>query len=311
MVNPAWFFSTLAQAVAAAIGFVIAFTASIYTIRRSRTQERVHRLQEDIGEVHRTYSKVIKEMSDNISDNFNYDVSSVFNSGNQAEFSELSEDQKRMWILNQNSTVAATIWVELKILHTLLQSVPSSSNHERISDEIDDIRHLVRNLKIELDRDRPAARRFYEEFTGKNKAEYDDDRFHYDDIFSHNHNMKNVLENANIGNKGHDRQIRGWMRVFYEFEAEFDEIISRRGIDWLSNNEYPTTNVLRRSVILFAVGVVVPIFFLISVPVSTPILSDFRITGLGIPIIQFTLLFVVLWQSWVLFGEINGLIEDG
>lgn len=62
MVKPAWFFSTLAQSTAAAVGFVIAFLASQYSVRRGRFRERAKNAEDDVVEFVNKYSGEFEEV---------------------------------------------------------------------------------------------------------------------------------------------------------------------------------------------------------------------------------------------------------
>lgn len=63
MASPEWFFSTIAQAAAAIVGFVIAFSAIIYQMERRRREQRTEELREHLSDLHSKYMDVIAVMA--------------------------------------------------------------------------------------------------------------------------------------------------------------------------------------------------------------------------------------------------------
>lgn len=66
MANAAWFFSTLAQSTAATVGFLIAFLASQYSVRRGRFRERAKQAEGDAQEFVRNYGHTFEEIQDEL-----------------------------------------------------------------------------------------------------------------------------------------------------------------------------------------------------------------------------------------------------
>lgn len=63
MASPEWFFSTIAQATAAIVGFVIAFSAVIYQNERQRREQRTESLREGLSELRTKYKDIVETMS--------------------------------------------------------------------------------------------------------------------------------------------------------------------------------------------------------------------------------------------------------
>lgn len=61
-IDPAWFFSTLVQATAASIGFLIAFLAAQYSSRKDRMQDNYNSLIDHLEEMEETYSPILWQM---------------------------------------------------------------------------------------------------------------------------------------------------------------------------------------------------------------------------------------------------------
>jgi len=62
MVNPAWFYSTLAQSSAAIIGFIIAFTAVIHQLERQTRERRTQELREILSTFEEDYRIVLMDL---------------------------------------------------------------------------------------------------------------------------------------------------------------------------------------------------------------------------------------------------------
>jgi hypothetical protein len=130
MVNPAWFFSTLAQATAASIGFLIAFLAALYTARKSETQNNYRELMDQLQQTESDYKPVLRRMEKQLTGVTDFPVAdgTIENACEidlpQSDIENIAEEY------NQSSAVK--MWANLKrsqkLIDFLIVPQPNSKN---------------------------------------------------------------------------------------------------------------------------------------------------------------------------------------
>ncbi|MFB6188991.1 MAG: hypothetical protein ABEI57_03835 [Halapricum sp.] len=119
MANSAWFFSTIAQAVAAAIGFVIAFTATVYSVRRTRFQGKLREFQSDVGAIHEDFGPAIDAFADYFREEHDFPT--------RAEIDDLEA-----WKSGIDKPILGEFWYNLDRVHAHISSIPSEDKPENL-----------------------------------------------------------------------------------------------------------------------------------------------------------------------------------
>lgn len=126
MASPAWFYSTIAQAAAAIIGFAIAFTISTYVSRRERMNRLTDEFKDHGREIQERYYYTFEHMSDLIQDMGNFSPPSErFNLAKENGAEELEQ-----WANDQCDTQMARAWGYISSVLDLLDKVVSPVDEE-------------------------------------------------------------------------------------------------------------------------------------------------------------------------------------
>lgn len=307
MVEPAWFFSTLAQAVAASIGFVIAFTAAVYAARRGRFQQRLRDFQADVGELYDTYGEMVTILVDWFADQHGINPREAPVSG------EPFDDFVR----------------SLAGIEKGLQDVPSlddlgelQTQFQRMGPQIDSVRGVLSWEGINEDWEGTETEDVWQAIRGEPLP--DNRNLTRIELFrnvqeSHSSEIGYFKERYPLPNQRHVDEFQrtvAWKELFDQLEREYRRVEKRHGVEWLTRERDASHRVVEQSIRLFFVGVAVPMAFLVSLPAPTVDilrnLLDAVGVGVGkvITIVQVVLLGASLYYSWGLFQRLADLLNS-
>jgi hypothetical protein len=135
MVDPAWFFSTLAQATAASIGFLIAFLAALYTGRKNKTQGNYREFMSQLQQIEANYKPLLRRMEKQMTGVTDFPVADGTIEKaceidlTQSEIEDIAEEYEQ--------STAVKMWANLnrsqKILDRLILPQPNNKKIEHIT----------------------------------------------------------------------------------------------------------------------------------------------------------------------------------
>lgn len=301
MPAPAWFFSTLAQAIAAAIGFVIAFTASYYTSRKQRIGGKTDALIKDLRDLDERYRRVIQEISRNLLQQGDFSPSS--------DVTELDVEQEDIgeWAQEQRDTSTAHLWANLTRISDILAQFQIRSPNEKTREQLIQLNTTLKTLSDE----HAVNENLYKEI--ENTEDYPDD-YHVQTIFDNTAEMDQFLEEEMPDSANVNPELAGSIyaigKVIENLQSEGVQIGSRAGGTELHWDYKPTQIVIRKSRNLFIVGVIAPLIFLLTPPSWFSISAIVPYYGLVRISIQALILVLTGWFSLQLLSAIETLIRQ-
>jgi hypothetical protein len=316
MVAPQYFFSTLAQASAAIVGFVIAVAAALYTLERQRVERRTDEFREALTEFKNRYGfplVVLSDMLESEGGNTTEKMTDDFSLDNE-ELEELVYDEydempvTSLFLAHVRRILSIFGQIELENdyllsdeeLRAFRQSVDWIYTHFNQPDQIS--REVVEEIIGEpypIPEDSPALVIFenYEEdyaskledwFEKRKEVEPEVLRPSFKDYLNdESHNEEKFLKGDNF---------LSIIRLVELLEKDFQKVnrVSNRTVIDYGSGIRP---VLRVSLYLLLVGVILPTTFLLSSPVTFPmwftLLSQVLLLlgtlSLGITLVEFVL----------------------
>ncbi len=297
MVSPEWFFSTLAQATAASIGFILAFVAVLYSARKSQTSNRKFRLMDHLQNIEREFDPVLGAVCDYLSEKGEFSDEELKQSIKIDDSQEKIEEMTEKYQNPISAKLYANLIRTQDILNLIVTPQPNEVKRKHLqylnsttSEVVDifsteeNIEELFEELTVEdTDSDNPAK-----------------DRISVSRIWV----IEEWLEQNFVREKSNT--LIGWKHVLDELSHQ-----TRRGgalaqgSDLLvSFDEYQ--HVLDQITVLFFIGVVLPMIFLLAeVPNWWPVLS-----GLSVTIVELSFLAAVSWYTYKLINSVSVLVES-
>lgn len=308
MIDPVWFFSTLAQATAASIGFVIAFSAALYSSRRSSRQERINRFKDDMRQYREEVEDVTEEMAQTLQQRGSFKRNREIYQQETSSVDITSEI--REWANNQPEPQVALIWANISWFRSVLQRLREDVDPANMESDFKELEYPIVNLLTNFNvypsthvADPPPWERFYDEITQTDETAPDDYSSDYS-IFEIQDNMELFLANTVMG--GDSRNIEGWKNAILGISDSYYTIDARKYFDTDLFDNNLVGPVLNRCKVLFFIGVILPSSLLMTIPdtllVEVPILT--------ITIIQASILVIIMYLSWALFSDLIYLVSD-
>ena len=132
MVAPETFFSTVAQATAASIGFILAFIAVLYSTRKAQTSNRKFRLTDHLKEVESEFDPVLEAIERQLSSKGDFPVAG----GGISEMKKIGISQDRLDELAEgfDQELAVKLYANVvraqKLLNLLVTPQPNEEKRE-------------------------------------------------------------------------------------------------------------------------------------------------------------------------------------
>jgi hypothetical protein len=269
MVNPAWFFSTLAQATAAIVGLLVSLSAIQYQLERQRRERRTEDLRDETIEFKEKYTDIIPSITSEFAQHA--DISFLGLSMDMT----VPADSLHGYIVmrsyfNQSSPVATVYWIHFaRIGHILLREINPSADprqHHLLSDDaFDRLRESSGWLSLQLKGESQLLEQLYGDIgiTGDNK--YTQNAFDPnppgESVQEWLQRYQSYAERHNVLLSGEN--LQSFVRVAEELNGDFQRL------DSLKENTVITFNpnigaFLVKSLLLLLVGVFLPTASLIS-----------------------------------------------
>jgi hypothetical protein len=296
MVNPAWFFSTLAQATAASIGFLIAFLAALYTARKSETQNNYRELMDQLQQTESDYKPVLRRMEKQLTGVTDFPVAdgTIENACEidlpQSDIENIAEEY------NQSSAVK--MWANLKrsqkLIDFLIVPQPNSKKSHHIQ-------RLNESSKAMIDQINTAASAF--EFLGDTSIDpLEPEEVRTKKVFPDIDDKESLVMKEKYPETN---TFQSWETVLSNFRQQ-----TVRAAMWTQNSDLTVNfegfkDILDEILILFFIGVILPILFLFSwMPSWWP-----SISGWGLLIIEVIFILAVAYHAVVLFNTVKDILE--
>lgn len=289
MAPPARFFSTLAQATAAAVGFVIAFVSSVYAVRKGRANQEIRDFKEEYQYIHEDYNDLFTAIPSGIVEHRDVNVNTLSETTHDILNMDFTSSKrgfdyrKKVDDIIEEKEIGeyGKLWVKIVVSRHLMSDLLQEEDVRVIQNKFSTVRNLLRSLSRESD------------------------DAHWADI--------------NIGKSDGDSEKLGniissaWERHLKLKESH--SVPSNSGIESVGP-------VIFWGQILLATGVGVPVLFLLSfptpswslqtVPQSIPFFAGWSYNQIFILSSQIFLIIVISCLSYKLFSALSEMIDwDG
>ena len=301
MVNPAYFFSTLAQVSATIVGFIIAFSVGLYPLERRRREDRTDRLREALRDFRDEYKGVVQVMSLIAHDGGVTTKAYLkdFSKGTDELRDEIDDDN------DQRSEDAPIVWAHLYRIDELLDRVSAENDFLLLPDELESLQNSLNWLYGYFDANNDSNKQFYFELSDLIDQDNIPDDYYIDDVYDSGAGASNPEGNLRqwirvesdgrhrswVAYSADDSGISGrnlfsFATVLEYMKQDFDEVEARNTgtiLDYEPRIKYIIRGVLATSV----VGVLLPMLFLFAPPQS---LSALFVSGWPLYIAEWIIL---------------------
>jgi len=297
MVAPEWFFSTLAQATAASIGFILALVAALYGARKSQTSNRKFRLMDHLQAVEEEFDPALEAMSDHLAAKGEFPVSGE--RIDQMKKIERDQDQLEKMAQHFQEPTAVKLYANLIRTQKILDHIVTPQPNRTKKQYLQYLNFTTTSMSETVGMAKNALVLF---------AELTDEDLDPDDpvreaIFPFIGETENWLEQ----NFAHERgnTLAGWKEILDELNHQ-----TRRGGAMAQGSDIVVgfdeyQHVLDRILVLFFIGVVLPMSFLLAeLPTWWP-----EVSGLTLTIIGILFLAAISWSTFKLINAVSTLVD--
>jgi len=280
MVDPAYFFSTLAQVSATIVGFIIAFSVGLYPLERRRREDRTDRLREALRDFRDEYNGVVQVMSLIAHDGgvTTKEYLKDFSKDTDELRAEVRDDD------DQRSEDAPIVWAHLYRIDQLLDRVSAENDFLLLPDELDALQNSLNWLYGYFDANNDSNKQFYFELSDLIDQDNIPENYYIDDVYDSGAGASNPEGNLRqwirvesdgrhrswVAYSADDSGISGrnlfsFATVLEYMKQDFDEVEARNTgtiLDYEPRTKYIIRGVLATSV----VGVLLPMLFLFTPP---------------------------------------------
>jgi hypothetical protein len=306
MATPARFFSTLAQSTGILLGFIVALATTIYQIKRSRVHNRLTRFREDITEYQQEYQGLITDMAAELREVGEFSQADALYRENKEPI-EIVRDCNE-WAENQGTPRIANLWVSLHWLNHQLSVLQGSSDLDNLRKEMKIMERPILQISSEFDdksKDgNPRQERLFKELIeqrGFGDRDFDPQYA----LFESTDKIDYWIDQNTTKTDG--LKFGSWKLITDSLLRDYYTIDGRKHLsgDVFENRELRTLFI--DAAILFAVGVLIPMLFLVTIP-SNSSLPFIPITGRLVPIVELLNLALILGAGMKTLYDISKII---
>ncbi|QCW02920.1 hypothetical protein [Natrinema pallidum] len=288
-----YFFSSLAQVVATAIGFILAFSGVIYTIQKNRAREEIGRMIEETAPVYKKYGDITSTVTDELWEEGDF----------AAPFKGLThmfmkDPDLESWAEKQDDQTTALLWAHLRQINTKLLLISSTSNAGNVTAEFDSLEEHIREAK-DLTEDDEAVTDIHSELGDstsncRNQRVFDISEESPDPFY-----MQDRSQDYSI------KTIDDLNTILTELDSTLHGIRARYTPERVEYYDEPPMAIFRQVVLLFISGVLIPVGFLIRYPDS---LNQAIFSLFGHTVSEYLFLLIqlslIVFISWMLFRSL-------
>lgn len=295
MVDPAWFFSTLAQATAASIGFLIAFLAALYTARKNKTQNNYREFMSQLQRIEANYRPLLYRMEKQLSGVTDFPVAdgTIENACeidlSQSEIEDIAEEY--------NQPTAVKMWANLKRSQELLGRLVIPQPNNKKLQQVQRLNESSKAMIEQIDTMASAV-----EFLGDtNIGQLSPRAARKKEIFPEVEDEKSVIKKSSYPKTN---TFQAWETVLSEFRQQ-----TVRAAMWTQNSELTVDFeefkiALNQILTLFFIGVILPLILLLSWSPDW----WFSLDGMPLAIIEIAFILSIGYYAIRLFRTVKGVL---
>jgi len=292
-VSPDWFFSTIAQASAASIGFLIAFIAAQYSSRKSKHQDNYNRLLDRLEEIEENYNPILGKMEDQLTGVTSFP--SLDGGIDRAFDIDATQDDIEQ-VANQFSQsesvkVYANLKRSQKILNHLILPQPNSKKREHLRLLNDTSKYLSETLN----QNGPAQGFLADTSIGTLTPKEVRNKDVFPDVHTRTYPGKSDIQTKTMKSWGDLMKKYRQETVRASMMAQNSELV-------MNHKEYQI--LLNKILKFFFIGVIFPMLFLLAWAPDGFVLSNFTIS-----VIEVITILAISYQVLSLFGTVKSLIN--
>lgn len=320
MADSTWFFSTIAQATAASIGFVIAFAAALYSTRRSRRHSLVREFQQDIKEFYDQTDGPLQEMENSLRSYGDFEPAAgleLFRAAGKGEAGEVSSIILE-WAERQEDPVAAHLYGNIRWMHLLVRRLRSDSSIKQMEEMFFEMEKPLimigktfdmrsEDFPYELPNSEDGLSqvvRLYREIRGSPETGY----YEFDKEHGLSGQMPELHQylSQHSTSSANPSTIQGWADAISTMSDSYYMIQNVQYFDNQLLDDNAIGPVLQTCLTLFLVGVLLPTLFLLTLPPSiTPDLPIYLTT-----IAELVVLIATGYFGYKLFSYLIKMVEE-
>lgn len=296
MATPARFFSTLAQATGIILGFIIALATAIYQIKRSQIQSRLNRFREDITDYEQEYRDVVDDMATELRQIGSFEFETDLYQQDEEPIEVVQKVSE--WAEKQDTPRIAKLWICLRWWDRQISVLHGGSDLEYLREQMTmterPVLHIISEFEDMENPENPREERLFFEIVDQQGFSCDEYNPEYN-VFGSSDSIDYWLRRNTTKTEGYT--FESWRLIADNLTTDYYTIDGRKHLsgDIFEHDELRT--LLVDAGLLFSVGVLIPMLFLITIPPTVPLISEFRITGVGIPLIEIAVLLSILVAS--------------
>lgn len=294
MVAPQYFFSTLAQASAAIVGFVIAVAAALYSLERQRVERRTDEYRDALAEFKNRYGFALSTL-DSMLEGEGGETTHKMTDDLSLDNDELEELVREEY---DKKPVTSLYLAHVRRILGLFHRIGPENDYLLSLDELDTLRESVYWMYIQFynlgDEPNSAIKEFIKETTGKHYSEHEESAditlfgdgedvtglnpFQLQQWFEERRTVESEIlrptpdEDDALGIQG--EYITGdnfWsIKILSEYLHNDFQKVCREAAGTAIDYESGIRPVVKVSTYLILVGVIFPTMFLLSSPVTLP-----------------------------------------
>lgn len=305
MPDVTWFFSTLSQATAAIVGLVIAFSASVFVVRREHRRDKIVQFQDHMEEFQSTYEDILQEIARAMVHNMEFDLNEIDLEEYRKLEPEETKDKITNWSENFGNQYRAQMWASAIWTQRVIRDINQSKTISTIQDLLYELmiaNDLATNI-LGSNESVGNASELYEEITGTIP---DSEDYYYDDeILPRAYKLQKFV-NDEVTYPSVEGSMYGLVSVYGTMFSTIASLSRRRSLAENGGIDDMIIDIIDRSLALIFVGVFLPLAFLVMVPefFDVIVLDTWAITT-----IELMVLISVSYNTFRLILDIRGFIE--
>jgi len=273
--SPAWFFSTMSQAMATIIGFIISLLAVLQQLRYDRKKRRIDEFKTNFIQFNQKYSNSTGEVMQLLKDFFHGSIPTEVPKPDRIDGNFIEN------ILEENPSeypITNGVWLHIYNINSKLNSIESSENIDQGEMPPE---HKILEIKQSLEHISGSISKGNTTITDEMELCSDSEELSIkNDIFSESDTRHMDLEtwfdryfvgDSDQGQYGHD--ILSIVNYFEEMEKDFEELFTSYKAA-TSTSEEKLSKSMKYIILITFTGVFVPILSLLTFPDSFISFSD-------------------------------------
>lgn len=288
-----WFFSTIAQASAASIGFLIAFIAAQYSSRKNKHQDNYNRLLDRLEEIEEDYNPILGKMEDQLTGVTNFPS---HGGGIDSAFQiDATQDEIKQVANGFSQSEAVKVYANLKRSQKLLNSLILPQPNNKKKEYLRLLNNTSKYLSETLTKNGSAQSFLSDTSIGTLTANEVRNKDAFPDVASQTYPGKTEIQT---------KTMKSWKDILNKYRQETVRASMMAQDSELVTNHKEYAILLNQILRFFFVGVIFPMLFLLAWSPDGFVLPNVVVAGIEIAIV-----FVISYQVQKLFRTVKSLIN--